>query len=232
MLSQELWKTILEFTSVCTVRIMDTILLEETCEMGERIAFDEQTDLMKYRPVSRIFADSILEMITSVSIPQDVSESRSGRMQNLLLSRPVALQKIELLYPSDRLLQPCPLDNNVWEQLALCNNLKVLTVDQNSHLCESNLRILSEKNGHKLQSLTFCCDISSGILNLLPDLFPNLEILELQAKSSDQLLHSELSSIPVMSNFKFLKCLKDKGQCVYMLLYTYEQGKLMTNSSK
>ena len=225
MLSQELWKTILEFTSVCSIRIMDTILLEDTCEMGERIAFDEETDLMKYRPVNRIFAESILEMITSVSIPQDTTESRSGRMQNLLFSRPVALQKIELIYPSDRLLQPCPLDNNVWEQLALCNNLKMLTVDQNSHLCEANLRILSERNGHKLLSLTFCCDISSGILNLLPELFPNLEVLELQAKSSDQLLHSELSSIPIMSNFKFLKCLKDKGQYMH-ITYIHEEEKL------
>jgi hypothetical protein len=211
MLSQELWKNVLEFTSVCTIRVMDTILLEDTLEMGERVAFDEETAIMKYRPVSRVFADSVLELITSVSIPQDTTESRSGRLQKLFLSRPVALQTIELFYPSDRLLQPCPLDNHVWDQLASCSNLRHLTIDQNSHLTESNLRVLSEKHGKKLLSLRFCSDISDGVLNHLPDLFPNLETLELQAKSHDQLSNTELKCSPDMSRFSRLKCLTDKG---------------------
>lgn len=211
MLSQELWKNVLEFTSVCTIRVMDTILLEDTLEMGERVAFDEETTIMKYRPVSRVFADSVLELITSVSIPQDTTESRSGRLQKLFLSRPVALQTIELFYPSDRLLQPCPLDNHVWDQLASCSNLRHLTIDQNSHLSETNLRVLSEKNGKKLLSLKFCSDISDGVLNHLPDLFPNLETLELQAKSHDQLSNTELRCSPDMSRFSHLKCLTDKG---------------------
>lgn len=215
-LSQELWKNVLEFTSVCTIRVMDTILLEDTLEMGERIAFDEETTIMKYRPVSRVFADSVLELITSVSIPQDTTESRSGRLQKLFLSRPVALQTIELFYPSDRLLQPCPLDNHVWDQLALCNNLRHLTIDQNSHLSESNLRVLSEKNGKKLLSLRFCSDISDGVINHIPDLFPNLETLELQAKSHDQLTNTELRHSPDMSRFSRLKCLTDKGAFTIM----------------
>lgn len=211
-LSQELWKNVLEFTSVCTIRVMDTILLEDTLEMGERVAFDEETSIMKYRPVSKVFADSVLELITSVSIPQDTIESRSGRLQKLFLSRPVALQTIELFYPSDRLLQPCPLDSHVWDQLASCGNLRHLTIDQNSHLSESNLRVLSEKNGKRLLSLRFCSDISDGVLNLLPDLFPNLETLELQAKSHDQLTNTELRCSPDMSRFSHLKSLTDKGK--------------------
>lgn len=195
---------------------MDTILLEDTLEMGERVAFDEETTIMKYRPVSRVFADSVLELITSVSIPQDTTESRSGRLQKLFLSRPVALQTIELFYPSDRLLQPCPLDNHVWDQLASCSNLRHLTIDQNSHLSETNLRVLSEKNGKKLLSLKFCSDISDGVLNHLPDLFPNLETLELQAKSHDQLSNTELRCSPDMSRFSHLKCLTDKGTSAIM----------------
>ena len=211
VLSQEIWKHVLEYTSVCTVSVMDTILLEETCEMGERIAFDEETGIMRYRSVSRVFADSVLELLTSVTVPQDTPESRSGRLQKVFLSRPVALQKISLFYPSDRLLQPCPMDKHVWEYLALCTNLRHLTLDQNSHVNESNLAVLSKQNGHKLLSLAFCCDIAGGLLNMLHELFPRLESLELQAKSSDQVKQTELLDVPDMSRYKRLKCLIDKG---------------------
>ena len=211
MLSQEIWKHVLEYTSVCSISVMDTILLEDTCEMGERIAFDEETGIMRYRPVSRVFADSVLELLTSLTIPQDTPDSRSGRLQKVFLSRPVALQRISLFYPSDRLLQPCPLDKHAWENLALCTNLRHLTIDQNSHVNESNLEVLSKQNGHKLLSLTFCCDIARGLLNILPELFPRLERLELQAKSSDQVTQTELIDVPDMSRYKRLKCLIDKG---------------------
>lgn len=210
-LSPELWKMVLEFTSICRLRVMDYVLTEETCEMGERGVFDEELDILQYRPVSRVFADCVLEMIISLSIPQDSSDSRSGRLLQILLSRPTALREIDLYYPSDRIILPSPLDSFVWEHIALCGNLRQLTIDQYSHLTEANLRTLSERNGKNVLSLTFCNDISDGMLNLLPEKLPTLEFLELQAKSADQLINTQLLSVPDMSKYLNLKVLIDRG---------------------
>ena len=210
-LSPELWKTILEFTAKCDIRVMEYVLTEDSCEMGERSAFDEEVEMLRYRPVSRVFADSVLELVTSVSIPQDTSDSRSGELLKILLSRPKSLQKIDLYYPSDRIIAPCALDDNVWEQISKCKNLQELVLEQYNHLSDSNLTVFSEKNSRKLSSLTFCCDISDGIADLLSTYFPNLEKLELQAKSTDQFMNTNLTVVPVMKRFLNLKTLIDAG---------------------
>lgn len=201
----------LEFTSICELRIMDFVLTEDSLEMGERANFDEEINILKYRLVSKVFADSVLEMITSISIPQDTADSRSGRLLKCLLSRPTALRVIDLTYPPDRIILPCPLDTYVWEHIAVCNNLRDLTIDQYSHLSEPDLRMLSSKCGQKILSITFCCDIANGIVNILPGLLPNLKKLELQAKSADQIVLANLSTVPDMSRFRNLQILIDAG---------------------
>lgn len=210
-MSAELWKIVLEFTSICELRIMDFVLTEDSLEMGERANFDEEISILKYRPVNRVFADSVLELITSISIPQDTADSRSGKLLKCLLSRPTALRIIDLTYPPDRIIQPSPLDSYVWDNVSACSNLRELTVDQYSHLSESNLRTLSAKSGEKVLSLTFCCDVADGVVNLLPDLLPNLKKLELQAKSADQIIHGTLLTVPDMSRFLNLQILTDAG---------------------
>ena len=65
----------LEFTSICELRIMDFVLTEDSLEMGERANFDEEINILKYRLVSKVFADSVLEMITSISIPQEIGRA-------------------------------------------------------------------------------------------------------------------------------------------------------------
>jgi hypothetical protein len=61
---------------------------------GERNPFDEELEIIKYRSVCQIFANSVLEIIESISIPQDELDSRSGRIFNFLISRPIALRKV------------------------------------------------------------------------------------------------------------------------------------------
>jgi hypothetical protein len=61
---------------------------------GERNPFDEELEIIKYRSVCQIFANSVLEIIESISIPQDELDSRSGRIFNFLVSRPIALRKV------------------------------------------------------------------------------------------------------------------------------------------
>lgn len=216
LLSPELWKIILEYVTSCDIYVMDTINSEETLEMGFRDNFVEEIEILKYRPVNRMFRDIILELITSIRIPQDNIDSRSGKILSLVLSKPNTLKKIELYYPGDRIIKPSLLDPYIFEQLSQCNNLRELIMEQYSLLSINDIKIISLNYGYQLLSLTISMSLTDGVLNYVADLFPNLQTLVLQQRSSDQFLFNDnslLENVNVdMSKFENLTELIDAGE--------------------
>jgi hypothetical protein len=65
---------------------------------------------------------------------------------------------------------------------------------------------------NRLESLTFCCNIYTGLLDRIHDLLPHIKYLNLKAKNEDQFIRDfESENVPNMKRFLHLTTLVDEG---------------------
>jgi hypothetical protein len=70
---------------------------------------------------------------------------------------------------------------------------------------------------NRLESLTFCCNLYTGILDKIYDLLPNIKYLNLKAKNEDQFIRDfESENVPDMKRFLYLTTLVDEGTLLYI----------------